>query len=102
MRRISPEELRELARQRASFTPRIPQTVTRRGPSKAKIREIMIEKWLTPYLEMTCGHYTHREAVERDSVWAPAKHLFYCDKCDDWLEQKPKPKASDLPEIPPF
>jgi hypothetical protein len=53
-------------------------------------------------MELLCGHFTHKEEIELNSVWQPAKDVFYCDKCKFWTMKKPPPPRQELPDEPPF
>jgi hypothetical protein len=93
MRKITPED------RRAERQP-VQRRSARAAP--AKIRAIMQEARERPYKELICGHYTHKEAIERDSAWQPSKDVFWCSKCEFWTQAKPKAKAADQPWDPPF
>lgn len=61
-----------------------------------------MEKSVSRYVPLLCGHGTYREimliyavfALDRDSVW--------CEKCQIWTTLKPRKKATEYPAEPLF
>lgn len=74
----------------------------RRPPASRYAREAAIERSLSQYFELSCGHFTIRED---QLVWdfaKPGRGKYWCETESKWVKAKPKPKVAKLPQEPLF
>lgn len=71
-------------------------------PGYDKAKEAAIEKQLSQYIVLVCGHFTTWEMDELFSFGRPARNKMWCEKCGKWKVKKPRPKTRELPSEPLF
>jgi hypothetical protein len=66
--------------------------------------EAAIEKALSRYILLACGHSTDFDvdAVYRIAGIACPRDKFFCEKCGKWVKPKPRAKRDPLPSEPLF
>lgn len=79
-----------------------------RGPNHGQARAVKaaaIEKELSRYVRLVCGHLTTYEEIVRTRIWQPSKGKEYCCTCGKWVKREIHKKPVDPdPEglFPPF
>lgn len=59
-------------------------------PRPKSAQEAAIEKRLTGYIYLACGHLTTWQEDEFYRIRSSPKDKHYCDKCGKWVKPAPK------------
>lgn len=71
-----------------------------RGSALSKAQEAAIERSLSRYVALSCGHVTTKEVMVLYAVFGRVDT--YCETCGDWFQLAPKNEPVILPEEPMF
>ena len=67
---------------------------------RSKAQSAAIEKSLSYYLELTCGHYIAKEVREIYKVFGSID--IFCEICNNWMPPKEHVTKRDYPDNPLF
>jgi hypothetical protein len=76
--------------------------VSRKDMQLRLARLAAIERSLSRYLHLTCGHYQTLETFDQYLVFRPKKGWTFCENCNENVEIAKPPKRPPLPEEPMF
>lgn len=61
-----------------------------------------IDKSLSKYLHLVCGHYSTLDTDLFYSCYRPRRGVTYCETCDKWVEVEKPPKQDTTSDTPMF
>jgi hypothetical protein len=73
-----------------------------RPPATLARQRAAIEKALSRYVRMTCGHLTSPEVIILYECFAPDKISVFCENCEGWSSLLPRAPRVPLPDEPLF
>lgn len=65
-------------------------------------RQAAIERAISKYLTLECGHMSTLEVDEGYSIWRPKKGMTFCENCHDWVKIAKPPAPTPTPDTPLF
>jgi hypothetical protein len=80
------------------------RAISRNTWQRRAAQQAAIERSLSRYIRLVCGHVTTPDIDLAYSVWRTKAHRgkFYCENCDDWIAQKPFAEPVEDSDIPLF
>src|SRR6266403_4993086 len=75
---------------------------SRKPPALIAAQKAAVEKSVSRYVPLLCGHGTYREIILIYSVFALTRDSVWCEKCDKWTTLRPEREKVEYPEEPLF
>jgi hypothetical protein len=76
--------------------------VSRRDLQQRMARQAAIERAISKYLFLDCGHKSTLQVDEGYSIWRPKKGMTFCENCHDWVVISKPPAPPAIPDTPLF
>jgi hypothetical protein len=83
----------------------LPQTgrakrIPRKTMQERLARQAVIERALSKYLPLVCGHFSTLDTDLSYSCYRPKRGVTFCESCNDWVEVQKPPAPPEYPDNP--